>query len=76
MPTGRNMNKTFPKFLLQGQFYGHEGDKKTIYICIDKHYWLTSLSLDCYPKRPFVFPKETYLFFPEKPFLPSPFPLS
>ena len=25
------------------------------------------------PKNPFVFPKETYLFYPEKPFLLSPF---
>ena len=27
------------------------------------------------PKNPFVFPKETYLSFPEKPFLPTPFVL-
>lgn len=57
------------------EFYGPEEEGKATHTCINKHYRKLSYLPFVLLKIPFVFPKETYLLFPQEPFLFPPFPL-
>ena len=60
------------KFSLQGSFMAMKKIKRPLHP--QKQVLSQTLSPVCSPKNPFVFPKETYLFFLWKPFSAPPNP--